>query len=59
MGLLTLGQPLDWDENKKYTRQIQEIGVAQFINNYNKSKGRADGPFKWGDEVSLLYSFDP
>lgn len=54
MGLLTLGYPLEWDETKKYASKVQELGVAQFINNYTKSKDRADGPFKWGDEVSCL-----
>lgn len=55
MGLLSQGKPLNWDETKKYAKYIQERGIAQFINVYNESKNRADGPFKWGDEVSFLH----
>lgn len=51
MGLLTQGQPLEWDEFKNDVRIVQDIGIRQFINLYNGSKNRADGPFKWGDEV--------
>jgi len=51
MGLLSSGKPLEWDETKKYLKFVQERGVSQFINIYNLSKDRADGPFKWGDEV--------
>lgn len=51
MGLLSQGRPLNWDETKKYAKYVQERGIAQFINIYNESKNRADGPFKWGDEV--------
>lgn len=58
MGLLSQGKPLDWDETKRYAKYVQERGIAQFINIYNESKNRADGPFKWGDEVSLMSSMD-
>lgn len=59
MGLLSQGKPLDWDETKKYAKYVQERGIAQFINVYNESKERADGPFKWGDEVEyILVKFD-
>lgn len=59
MGLLSQGKPLDWDETKKYAKYVQERGIAQFINIYNESKERADGPFKWGDEVEyILVKFD-
>lgn len=54
MGLLSQGKPLKWDETKKYAKFVQERGIAQFINIYNKSKDRADGPFKWGDEVEYI-----
>ena len=54
MGLLSQGRPLDWDETKKYAKYVQERGIAQFINIYNRSKNRADAPFKWGDEVSSI-----
>lgn len=54
MGLLSQGKPLNWDETKKYAKFVQERGIAQFINIYNKSKDRADGPFKWGDEVEYI-----
>lgn len=53
MGLLSQGRPLDWEETRKYAKYVQERGIAQFINVYHESKERADGPFKWGDEVCL------
>lgn len=55
MGLLTQGQPLEWDEIRKNIKLVQEKGVRQFINLYNGSKDRADGPFKWGDEVKIIF----
>lgn len=59
MGLLSEGKPLRWDEAKKYAKFVQERGVSQFIHLYNISKDRADGPFKWGDEVEyILIKFD-
>lgn len=51
MGLLSQGKPLDWEETRKYAKYVQERGIAQFINVYHEAKNRADGPFKWGDEV--------
>uniref|UniRef100_A0A6G1S840 Glutamate--cysteine ligase n=1 Tax=Aceria tosichella TaxID=561515 RepID=A0A6G1S840_9ACAR len=54
MGLLSQGRPLNWDETKRYAKFVQERGIAQFINIYNRSKDRADAPFKWGDEVEYI-----
>jgi len=55
MGLLSQGQPLDWEETSKYAKYVCGRGIAQFINIYNHSKDRADACFKWGDEVSISF----
>lgn len=54
MGLLTQGQPLKWEEVKKYTKIVQDKGIRQFIRLYNGSRNRADGQFKWGDEIEYI-----
>jgi glutamate--cysteine ligase catalytic subunit len=51
MGLLTLGNPLSWEETKRYVQFIREHGIEQFIQIYKKVKDRRNDCLKWGDEV--------
>jgi glutamate--cysteine ligase catalytic subunit len=52
MGYLTDGTPMAWEDALPVLRYVREHGVVQFINIFNRSKGRANDPFLWGDEVS-------
>lgn len=54
MGLLTEGEALSWEETKKHAKHVQEHGIQQFINLYQKLKDRKNDELKWGDEVSPL-----
>nr|XP_039254542.1 glutamate--cysteine ligase catalytic subunit-like [Styela clava] len=58
MGLLNFdGEPLSWEETKKYASHVREHGITQFLNIYEKLKNRHGDILKWGDEVeySLLH----
>lgn len=59
MGLLTIGEPLDWQETKKNSVTVRNKGIDQFINLYNTFKHRDSDKFKYGDEVEYsLVKFD-
>jgi len=59
MGLLTIGEPLDHPDNRKYAEHVRRYGIKQFIHNYNKNKDRIDRCFKWGDEIEyVIVKFD-
>ena len=51
MGLLTTGEPLTWEETKKWQEHVRLHGVQQFINLYKKLENRCGDVLKWGDEV--------
>jgi hypothetical protein len=51
MGLLTVGEPMHWDDAKKHADFIRAHGIAQFMNIYNELKGRRQDDLLWGDEV--------
>ena len=38
MGLLSEGQPLDWEEMKEWQEHVRKYGVEQFIRLYNRLK---------------------
>ena len=38
MGLLSEGEPLDWEEMKGWQEHVRKYGVDQFIRLYNKLK---------------------
>ena len=40
MGLLSEGEPLSWDETKKWTDHVRKHGVLQFIELYKKLEKR-------------------
>ena len=51
MGLLTIGEPLNWPETKAYAEHVRAHGIQQFLNIYKARKHRKDEVLKWGDEV--------
>lgn len=53
MGLLTQGQPLNWEETKKHAEHVRVEGIRQFIHLFKRLKNRKDECLKWGDEVSV------
>ncbi|OAF64103.1 hypothetical protein A3Q56_08192, partial [Intoshia linei] len=59
MGLLSSGEPLIWEECKKYSKHIQRCGIKQFIHQYNKLKHRRNDKMYWGDEIEyMIVRFD-
>ena len=38
MGLLSEGEPLEWEEMKDWQSHVRKYGVEQFIRLYNKLK---------------------
>ena len=40
MGLLSEGEPLPWDETKKWADHVRKHGVLQFIELYKKLETR-------------------
>lgn len=59
MGLLSVGQPMTWEETKKLSQHVREHGIIQFINLYKRLKDRQGDVLKWGDEIEyILVTFD-
>lgn len=59
MGLLSEGEPLPWNETKKWADHVRQHGVLQFIELYKKLETRKGDVLKWGDEVEYnLVRFD-
>ena len=44
MGLLTEGEPLEWEEMKDWQTHVRKYGVEQFIRLYNRLKVRRKFP---------------
>lgn len=51
MGLLTEGSPLTWEETKALSKHVQDHGIEQFINQFQRLRDRQGDSLKWGDEV--------
>jgi len=51
MGLLSEGEPIDWQDMKSLQQHVRQYGVEQFIRHYNKLKDDSRRGLKWGDEV--------
>lgn len=59
MGLLSEGNPLSWEETKKYADHVRKHGIEQFIHLYARLKDRQGDILKWGDEVEyIIAKFD-
>ena len=54
MGLLTTGEPLNWQETKKNSNLVRKKGIEQFIRLYKTFKSRNNDSFKYGDEVNFF-----
>lgn len=60
MGLLTIGEPLSWEETKKHAQYVREQGVKQFIRQYHKFSKSTGAALFWGDEIEYtLMRIDP
>ncbi|KAH9992488.1 glutamate-cysteine ligase catalytic subunit [Russula vinacea] len=51
MGLLSLGTPLDWEQAKPFAEHVRSHGITQFLNTWDRLKGRFGDELLWGDEV--------
>jgi glutamate--cysteine ligase catalytic subunit len=54
MGLLSLGTPLDWEQAKPFAEHVRSHGITQFLNTWDRLKGRFGDELLWGDEVVML-----
>jgi len=54
MGLLSEGEPLEWDEMVGWQEHVRRHGVDQFIRLYNRLKDDRGRHLKWGDEVEYI-----
>jgi len=54
MGLLTAGQPMEWEEMKPWQEHVRKHGVEQFIRLFNRLKDETGKVLKWGDEVEYI-----
>ena len=52
MGLLSEGEPLDWEEMKDWQTHVRKYGVEQFIRLYNKLKVRTES-FPRDDDLMM------
>ena len=60
MGFLIDATPLTWEEAQPYLKYIRTHGLYQFINTYNKVKGRKNDKLLWGDEIEyMVLKLDP
>lgn len=59
MGLLSEGNPLSWEETKKWKEHVRKHGIEQFIHLYARLRDRQGDVLMWGDEVEyILVHFD-
>jgi len=54
MGLLSEGQPMEWEDMKAWQEHVRKYGVEQFIRLYNRLKDEQGRVLKWGDEVEYI-----
>eukprot|EP00124_Ichthyophonus_hoferi_P003024 Ihof_evm6s236 gene=Ihof_evmTU6s236 len=59
MGLLTVGQPMKWEDAKKHANLVRNNGIEQFLNIYEQQKSRRNNELKFGEELEyIVVSFD-
>lgn len=59
MGLLSLGEPLSWEETKKHAEHVRQHGIKQFLSIFKARRNRSDEFLKWGDEIEyIIVKFD-
>jgi len=54
MGLLSEGEPMEWEDMKAWQEHVRKYGVEQFIRLYNRLKDEHGRVLKWGDEVEYI-----
>ncbi|ODO00057.1 hypothetical protein I350_06681 [Cryptococcus amylolentus CBS 6273] len=54
MGLLVDGKPLSWEATELLAEHIRNHGITQFLNIWDKTKGRVCHEFLWGDEIEYM-----
>ena len=55
MGLLAEGKPLVWEDVEIVSDFVRKQATLQFINHFNRHKDRKHDPYKWGDEVRIVF----
>lgn len=59
MGLLSVGEPLSWDETRDLSVYIRHHGIQQFIYLFRKTEQHQSDVLKFGDEVFIhFFIFD-
>ncbi|KAL7678416.1 hypothetical protein ACOME3_004641 [Neoechinorhynchus agilis] len=54
MGLLEIGEPLDWSEAQQHLKRLNDFGLRQFIEAYNNLKEKRGEFLRWGDEIEYM-----
>jgi len=54
MGLLSEGEPMEWEDMVAWQAHVRKYGVEQFIRLYNRLKDEKGRTLKWGDEVEYI-----
>jgi len=52
--LLSLGEPMSWEEMKVWQDHVRKYGIKQFIKLYKRLKDEKGRALKWGDEVEYI-----
>ncbi|KAF7492032.1 Glutamate--cysteine ligase catalytic subunit [Sarcoptes scabiei] len=59
MGLLSVGEPLSWDETRDLSVYIRHHGIQQFIYLFRKTEQHQSDVLKFGDEIEyMIVRFD-
>jgi glutamate--cysteine ligase catalytic subunit len=51
MGLLYIGQPLEWKKAQEHADRVRNLGITQFLRIWDRLKDRQGDELLWGDEV--------
>ncbi|KAJ8609967.1 hypothetical protein CTAYLR_008091 [Chrysophaeum taylorii] len=51
MGVLTVGDPLSWEESLEFLAHVRDHGVIQFVKQYEKYKSIQKDELFYGDEI--------
>lgn len=59
MGLLSVGEPLGWDETKEHADKLKSQGIKQFCEMYKHMQHTTSEFLRWGDEIEyMVVAFD-
>ncbi|KAJ1448288.1 glutamate-cysteine ligase-domain-containing protein [Pelagophyceae sp. CCMP2097] len=51
MGVLTVGEPLSWEDSQEHLKYVRSHGVLQFLATYERHKGIRRDELLYGDEI--------